>query len=71
MKFLAVLALAAVALAAPAEEVPPRECSPAQYSCTDDNKGWRVCNVNGTWLAAGTCKPNETCKPINGLPYCI
>lgn len=54
MKFLAVLALAAVALAAPAEEVPPQECSPAQYSCTDDNKGWRVCNVNGTWLVGGS-----------------
>lgn len=51
MKFLAVLTLAAVALAAPAEpSPPPQECSPAQYSCTDDKKGWRVCNVDGTWL---------------------
>lgn len=51
MKFLAVVALAAVALAAPAElSPPPHECSPAQYACTKDNKGWVVCNVNGTWL---------------------
>lgn len=45
---LLIAALATFGAAAP----PIKKCTPGTYSCTPDNKGWQVCNVDHTWVVS-------------------
>jgi hypothetical protein len=33
-------------------EVSPGSCTPAQYACTDDLAGWKVCQTWGEWTVS-------------------
>ncbi|KAM0293747.1 hypothetical protein ACHAPM_011488 [Fusarium culmorum] len=66
---LLITALATFGAAAP----PVKKCTPGTYSCTPDNKGWQVCDVDHTWIFAGICPPKTAClfNKDNGSLYCV
>ncbi|KXX76068.1 hypothetical protein MMYC01_204974 [Madurella mycetomatis] len=52
---------------------PHQECRPGSYSCTWNNRGWRVCDWSGHWVFGGWCGWSQTCTYNwqNQSPYCV
>ncbi|KAG7438746.1 hypothetical protein Forpi1262_v000333 [Fusarium oxysporum f. sp. raphani] len=57
MKFAITLAALASLAAATPLDASSSSCKPGTYSCTPDNTGWQVCDVNHKYVAAGLCPP--------------
>ncbi|EXA51573.1 hypothetical protein FOQG_03539 [Fusarium oxysporum f. sp. raphani 54005] len=73
MKFAITLAALASLAAATPLDASSSSCKPGTYSCTPDNTGWQVCDVNHKYVAAGLCPPKTSCVfyKKSASPYCV